>query len=279
MKRFAVISSLLALGLASGVALAACGGGSAPETPIVVSDTTAQLSTAEFISQADDICETANTPHADIAAAGEGNTRAADVADIRQGVINDIRALGTPVDDGTSSSATSTSSSSTDPTATASTNDTSTFPESTTSTGTSTSGSSSSSTGTGSSGTGTGATTTTGNDLEDFLTALAAQVKAGQKIDLASQRGESTAAAEAELSDAKSAAADAASSYGFLKCGSEGTSSGTTTSSTSSSSSSPSTVTPSAPSTSAPSTGGGTSGTSTSGGSGGVGSGGGVGPG
>jgi hypothetical protein len=271
MRRYVAIFGLVSLGLGSGVALAACGGGGTPETPISVSSTTpsASLSKAEFISQADGICQTANTQIADIAAAGEGITRAADVADIRQGVVTDIRALGTPVGD------TSSGSISTDPTATAPVNDTSTFPSSSSSTGSSTT----------STGTSTGSTST-GNDLADFLSAMEAEVKAGQKIDLASQRGQSTAAAEAELTSAKDSASTAGSSYGFLECGTEGTaSSGTSTSSSSSSSSPGTSVAPSTsapPAVSPPSTSGGSSGSSgtSTGNSGGTsGSGGGVGPG
>jgi hypothetical protein len=269
MRRYAVTTGLVALGLGSGVALAACGGDSTPETPIVVSDTTssADLSKAEFISQADDICNTANTQIADIAAAGEGITRAADVADIRQGVVTDIQALGTPIDDSSSSSSIPTTSS------TDSSADTSAL-----------SGVSGSDTSATSTGTSTGSTAT-GNDLQDFLTAISAEVTAGQKIDLASQRGESTAQAESELSSAKDDAATAASSYGFLECGTDGTASSAGTDTTSSSSSSSGTsVAPStsAPSTSAPSTSGGSSGSSgtSTGSSGGTsGSGGGVGPG
>jgi hypothetical protein len=264
MRRYVAIFGLVSLGLGSGVALAACGGGT-PETPISVSSTTpsASLSKAEFISQADGICQTANTQIADIAAAGEGISRAADVADIRQGVVTDIRALGTPVDDSSSASV------STDPTATAPVNDTSTFPSSSSSTGSSTT----------STGTSTGSTST-GNDLADFLSAMEAEVKAGQKIDLASQRGESTAAAEAELTTAKDSASTAASSYGFLECGTEGTSTRTSSSSsTSDTSVAPSTSAP-AP-VSPPSTSGGSSSSGTSTGSSGgtSGSGGGVGPG
>src|SRR3954462_6308636 len=133
MRRYAFTTALVVLGLGSGVALAACGGDSTPETPIVVSSTTPTgLTKEEFISQADAICATANTQIADIAAAGEGISRAADVADIRQGVVTDIQALGTPVDDGSSSSSSS-SSSTTDPTATATSSDLSTFPGSDTS--------------------------------------------------------------------------------------------------------------------------------------------------
>jgi hypothetical protein len=277
MKRFLLIPGLLVLGLLSGVALAACGGDSAPETPIVVTDTTQNLSKAEFISQADAICEEGNTQIADIAAAGEGVTRAAEVAQIRTQMATDIRDLGTPVEDGTSS-ATSTSPSSTSSsldTSTTATHDTSTFPEDSTTggtdTGTSTGTDTSTSTGT---GTGTGATASTGDPLEDFLTALEAAATAGEKIDLANQRGEATTEGEAELTEAKDQAATAASEYGFEQCGTDGTASGITTSSSSDSSG---TVAPSAPVTPAPaapsdggSTDDGTSGGGVSPGGGGV---------
>lgn len=285
MRRYILITGVLSLGLGTAVGLAACGGDSTPETPIVVTDSSASLTKAEFLTQADAICDQANTQIADIANAGEGITRAADVANLRQGVITDVRALGTPIDDGSSiSTGSSTDSSSTDSTSTVSTQDTSTFPSADTST------TSTDSTSTGS--TGTSSTTGTGNDLEDFLTALGAEVQAGEKIDLAQQRGEDTSAAEAELVAAKDRAASAASAYGFLSCGSDGASSSagasvpsSSTSTTGSSSevpSSPSTVTPTVPSTG---TSGGSSGsptTSTSGTSGtggGVSPGGGVGPG
>src|SRR4051794_3418341 len=110
MKRYVVATGLVGLGLLSSVALAACGGDSAPETPIVVTDTTQSLSKAEFISQADAICEEANTKIADIAAAGGGITQADDVAQIRQQMATDIRDLGKPTDSGTSSSTSTTSS-------------------------------------------------------------------------------------------------------------------------------------------------------------------------
>ncbi|MGZ5308755.1 MAG: hypothetical protein ACXWDP_06150, partial [Solirubrobacterales bacterium] len=252
MKRFLVIPGLLVLGLLSGVALAACGGDSAPETPIVVTDTTQNLSKAEFISQADAICEEGNTQIADIAAAGEGITRAAEVAQIRQQMATDIRDLGTPVDDGTTSPSTSTSSSSLDTgsTSTTTTHDTSTFPEGPSTTGGTDTGTSTG-TGTGTAtGTDTSATATpvSGDPLETFLTALEAAATAGEKIDLANQRGEATTEGEAELADAKDQASAAATEYGFEQCGTDGTASGTTTSSSSG------TATPSAPSTAAPST-------------------------
>jgi hypothetical protein len=111
--------------------------------------------------------------------------------------------------------------------------------------------------------------------LDQFITAMQAQVAAGQKIGLATDRGEDTAQFETELDTAKSDAATAAGTYGFSECGSSITSSGTSTSSSSASSSGYGTATaPSAPSTSAGSTGsaGGTSGGSTGSGTSGGGS-------
>jgi hypothetical protein len=268
MRRYIIITGLLSVGLGAALGLAACGGDSTPETPIVVTDSTQNLTQAEFITQADAICDQANTQIADIAAAGQGITRAADVANLRQGVITDIRALGTPVDEGGSAS------SPTD-TSTVPTQDTSTFPSATGATGTDATSAGATSSGLGG----------TASDLEAFLTALAAEVKAGEKIDLASQRGEDTSAAEAELTAAKDKAATAATAYGFLTCGTDGTSSATSSSTSSSSSSSsavpsaPTTVTPAAPSTGT-SGGSSTSSTGTTGSGGGVSSGGGgVGPG
>ena len=287
MRRYLITTCLLLLGLLSGVVLAACGGDSAPETPIVVTDTTQSLSKAEFIAQADAICEQANTQIADIAAAGGGITQAAEVAQIRQQMATDIRDLGTPSDEGTSSPTSTSSSLGTDTgTSTAAPEDTSTFPEGPSTTagvGTDTG----TSTGTDTSATGTGTSTgpaTTGDPLQDFLSAIDAAVKAGEKIDLANQRGESTAEGEAELADAKDQASTAAAEYGFEQCGQEGTTSGTSTTSTSGTSG---TAVPSAPSTGAPSTGApstgapssGDSSPGSSGSSGGVSGGGGVGPG
>jgi len=224
----------------------------APETPIVVTGTTQSLTKAEFIAQADQLCDTANTQIATIAAAGGGITQAAQIAQLRQGVVDAIRNLGTPAG---GSSSTSTSTGITPPT-------TSSVPGSITSSGT---------TGTGASST-TGATS--GDPLATFLTELEAEVQAGQKIDLAGKRGQSTASAEAELASAKAKAASAASSYGFLKCGTEGTASTSTTSTGATGG----TVTPSAPSTAPPSSAPPTSG-GTGSGSGGVSpGGGGVGP-
>jgi hypothetical protein len=109
--------------------------------------------------------------------------------------------------------------------------------------------------------------------LDQFIKATEDEVSAGQKIDLAEQRGDDTAQFESELDSAKSEAETAAASYGFSECGQPVSSSGTSTSSSSSG-----VVVPSSPSTgSSGSTGGGTSGGSTGGGSTGGGSTGGTG--
>lgn len=245
MKRYAVTASILATGLLSGVALAACGGDDTPETPIVVTTSSESLTKDEFIAQADAICDETNGQIQAIADAGEGITRANDVADLRQVMLTDIQDLGAPADD---ISSTSTDSSSTDPASTIDTEDTSTFPGDETDTG---------ATGTGAADTpelGTDATSTTGtestpagtgSDLDTFFSGLQAQVEAGKKIGLASQRGESTVEAEAELEDAKAQSADAATAYGFEVCGTS-SASGSSSSSTSTDSSG-SSVEPSAP--------------------------------
>jgi hypothetical protein len=203
---------VLAAVAGAGVVLSACGGDSSPETPIVVptESTTAGggLTKAEFIAQADSTCAEANAAIQQFADAGQGETEADQIAQLRQGVIDKINELGPPAEDKAT--------------------------------------------------------------LDQFITAMQAQVAAGQKIGLAVQRGEDPSQFETDLDAAKSDATTAGSSYGFKDCGSAITSSGTSTSSSSSSSSSSGgTVSPSAPSTPAPSTGGGTSGGSTGGGTGG----------
>ncbi len=166
---------------------------------------------AQFIAQADSVCADANSSIEQFAAAGQGETEADQISQLRQGVVDQIKQLDPPAED----SAT----------------------------------------------------------LNQFLSAMADQVAAGQKIGLAVQRGEDPTQFETDLDNAKSQAETAASSYGFKECGQPISSSGTSTPSSSSSSSSSSggTVAPSAPSSSAtpPSSGGtagGTSGGSTGGG-------------
>jgi hypothetical protein len=106
--------------------------------------------------------------------------------------------------------------------------------------------------------------------LDQFLNAMTAQASAGEKIGLASERGEDTSQFETELDTAKSEAEAAASTYGFEECGSPISSSSTSSSSAGGTADTGGTVTPTAPSTPAPSDtpdSGGTPGGSTGGGS------------
>jgi hypothetical protein len=198
--------TVLVAAVGAGALLSACGGDSSPETPIVVPTETTQAATSQtqFIAQADSICSEANSSIEQFAAAGQGESEAAQIAQLRQGVIDDIKQLNPPSD----------------------------------------------------------------TNLDAFLKAMSDQVSAGQKIGLAVQRGEDPTQFESELDSAKTAAEQAASSYGFKECGAAiNASSSTSSSSSSSSSSSGGTVTP-APSSSSSGTAGGTSGGGTSGSSG-----------
>jgi hypothetical protein len=94
----------LALGVA--LALSACGGDDSPEQVITVpTDTTASttsegsLSKADFIAQADPICEQANSAIQAFADAGQGLTEADQIAQLRAGVISDLNGLGLPAED------------------------------------------------------------------------------------------------------------------------------------------------------------------------------------
>jgi hypothetical protein len=193
------------------LALSACGGDSSPETPIVAPTTTApSLDKAQFIAQADSVCAEANASIEQFAAAGQGVTEADQIAQLRQGVVDQINDLGPPNEDRAT--------------------------------------------------------------LDQFLTAMTAQVSAGEKIGLASERGEDTSQFETELDTAKSEAETAASTYGFKECGSPISSSSTSSSSAAGTPDTGGTVTPTAPSAPAPSgtpDSGGTSGGSTGGGTGG----------
>lgn len=178
--------------VAAGLALSACGGDSSPETPIVVpTDTQPTLDKAQFIAQADSVCAEANASIEQFAAAGQGLTEAEQIAQIREGVIEQVRQLEPPADDRTT--------------------------------------------------------------LDQFLTAMADQVSAGQKIGLAVQRGEDPTQFESELDSAKAEAETAASTYGFKECGSPISSSSTGTASPGGTADTGGTVTPSAPSAGAPS--------------------------
>lgn len=151
-----------------GLVISACGGDSSPETLITVpTQTTTGLTKTEFIAQADSACGEANAAIEQFAAAGQGVSEADQIAQLRQGVVDQLNELGPPPEDKAT--------------------------------------------------------------LDQFLTAMRAQAAAGQKIALATERGEDTAEFEAELDAAKSDAETAGSAYGFQECGSQISSSGTST--------------------------------------------------
>src|SRR3954453_22535604 len=85
----------------AGILLSACGGDSSPETPIAVpTETTQTASTdkAQFITQADSICAEANSSIEQFAANGQGLTEADQIAQLRQGVVDQIKQLNPPSD-------------------------------------------------------------------------------------------------------------------------------------------------------------------------------------
>jgi hypothetical protein len=87
------------LAVGAGVALSACGGDSSPETPIVVpTETQRALNNSEFIAQADSACAEANSSIEQFAASGQGESEAAQIAQLRQGVIDQIKQLNPPSD-------------------------------------------------------------------------------------------------------------------------------------------------------------------------------------
>ena len=81
---------VLVAAVGAGNLLSACGGDSSPETPIVVPTQTTRRrpSKSEFITQADSICAEANSSIEQFAAAGQGESEAAQIAQLRQGVID-----------------------------------------------------------------------------------------------------------------------------------------------------------------------------------------------
>ena len=91
---------VLVAAVAVAVFLAACGGDSSPETPIVVPTETTQAATgkSEFITQADSVCAEANSSIEQFAAAGQGESEADQIAQLRQGVIDSIKQLNPPSD-------------------------------------------------------------------------------------------------------------------------------------------------------------------------------------
>jgi hypothetical protein len=83
----------------AGLALAACGGDSSPETPIAVPTATQpSQGKTEFIAQADSICAEANSSIEQFAASGQGLTEADQIAQLRQGVVDQIKQLNPPSD-------------------------------------------------------------------------------------------------------------------------------------------------------------------------------------
>ena len=165
---------VLVAAVGAGTVLSACGGGRLRlRRPIVVPTETTQQATSktQFITQADSICAEANSSIEQFAAAGQGESEAAQIAQLRQGVIDDIKQINPPSD----------------------------------------------------------------TNLDAFLKAMSDQVSAGQKIGLAVRRGEDPSQFETGLDSAKSAASQAASSYGFKDCGKEISASTSTSSSGSSS--------------------------------------------
>ena len=91
---------VLAAALGVGLVLSACGGDGSPETPIAVPTETTQgsLGKAEFIAQADSACAEANSSIEQFAASGQGESEAAQIAQLRQGVIDQIKQLNPPSD-------------------------------------------------------------------------------------------------------------------------------------------------------------------------------------
>jgi hypothetical protein len=83
----------------AGLALAACGGDSSPETPIAVpTETQPSQGKTEFIAQADSVCAEANSSIEQFAASGQGVSEADQIAQLRQGVIDQIKQLNPPSD-------------------------------------------------------------------------------------------------------------------------------------------------------------------------------------
>jgi hypothetical protein len=91
-----------AAAVSAGIVLSACGGDSSPETPIALptetTQTAASTDKAQFIAQADSICAEANSSIEQFAASGQGLTEAAQIAQLRQGVIDQINQLNPPAD-------------------------------------------------------------------------------------------------------------------------------------------------------------------------------------
>jgi hypothetical protein len=90
---------VLAAAVGVGIALSACGGDSSPETPIAIpTETQASQGKTEFIAQADSVCAEANSSIEQFAASGQGLTEADQIAQLRQGVVDQIKQLNPPAD-------------------------------------------------------------------------------------------------------------------------------------------------------------------------------------
>ena len=91
--------SVLVAAVGAGLALSACGGDSSPETPIAIpTETQASQGKTEFIAQADSVCAEANSSIEQFAASGQGLTEADQIAQLRQGVVDQIQQLNPPSD-------------------------------------------------------------------------------------------------------------------------------------------------------------------------------------
>ncbi len=96
--RFTLVPVLV---LGAGIVLSACGGDSSPEVSInIPTETTASsLSKADFITNADTACEEVNTAISQFAAAGQGLTEADQIADLRSGLVDQLKDLDPPDED------------------------------------------------------------------------------------------------------------------------------------------------------------------------------------
>jgi hypothetical protein len=91
-----------AIALGAGILLSACGGDSSPELTInAPTETTQGVSKQEFVAQADSACAEANAAIEQFAAAGQGLTEAGQIAQLRQGVVDQLKELGPPAEDRT----------------------------------------------------------------------------------------------------------------------------------------------------------------------------------
>jgi hypothetical protein len=90
----------LAFGLTTGLVFASCGGDNAPVQAITFqTDTQQALTKAAFIEEADARCKETDAQISQMVANGQGFTGAGEIADLRQGTLDDIKQLGTPSED------------------------------------------------------------------------------------------------------------------------------------------------------------------------------------